>query len=72
MVWTEVALGIAVLVVLPFIAGSARTEAGNPKPVFSGSILTTGAVLTAALALSLYATAKASDALARREVPSAG
>ncbi|MFE4518353.1 CopD family protein [Kitasatospora sp. NPDC056783] len=65
-VWGEVALGLAVLVVLPFIAGSARTEAGDPKAVFSGGVLAAGAALVAALAVSLYATAKASDHLARR------
>ncbi|MFJ4795895.1 copper resistance D family protein [Kitasatospora purpeofusca] len=68
-VWGEVALGVAVLLVLPFIAGSARTEAGSPKAVFSGSILAAGAALVVALAVSLYATAKVSDLLARRPLP---
>ncbi|MFJ8431223.1 CopD family protein [Kitasatospora sp. NPDC094019] len=70
-VWGEVALGLAVLVVLPFIAGSARTEAGSPKAVFSGSILAAGAALVVGLAVSLYATAKVSDLLARRPAPAA-
>ncbi len=70
-VWGEVALGLAVLLVLPFIAGSARTEAGSPKAVFSGSILAAGAALVVALAVSLYATAKVSDLLARRPLPAA-
>lgn len=65
-VWAEVVLGVAVLAVLPFIAGSARAEAGSPKAVFSGSVFGAGLALVAALALSLYATLKASDALARR------
>ncbi|MFD0345593.1 copper resistance D family protein [Kitasatospora aburaviensis] len=65
-VWGEVALGLAVLVVMPFLAGSARTEAGSAKAVSSGSIFAAGAALAIALAVSLYATAKASDALSRR------
>ncbi|MFG2913161.1 copper resistance D family protein [Kitasatospora sp. NPDC048298] len=71
-VWGEVALGVAVLAVLPFISGSARTEAGSPKAVSSGTLFAGGAALTVALALSLYATAKVADALARREVAAAG
>ncbi|MER7752866.1 CopD family protein [Kitasatospora sp. NPDC097643] len=66
-VWGEVALGLAVLVVMPFLAGSARTEAGSAKAVSSGSVFAAGAALVAALAVSLYATAKASDALSRRQ-----
>ncbi|MFE2164342.1 copper resistance D family protein [Streptomyces sp. NPDC059447] len=65
-VWGEVALGIAVLVVVPFITGSARTEAGSAKAVSSGSLFAAGAAMALALAVSLYATAKASEALARR------
>ncbi|WP_354644810.1 CopD family protein [Kitasatospora camelliae] len=68
-VWGEVVLGVAVLVVLPFLAGSARTEAGSPKAVSSGSVLAAGAVLVLALAVSLYATARASGALSRRPAP---
>ncbi|MFG2823361.1 CopD family protein [Kitasatospora sp. NPDC048365] len=70
-VWGEVALGVAVLVVLPFLAGSARTEAGDAKAVSSGSVFAAGAALAIALAASLYATAKASDALSRRQAPAA-
>ncbi|MEV0193024.1 hypothetical protein AB0I39_31395 [Kitasatospora purpeofusca] len=66
-----VLLATAVLLVLPFIAGSARTEAGSPKAVFSGSILAAGAALVVALAVSLYVTAKVSDLLARRPLPAA-
>ncbi|MFD7454287.1 CopD family protein [Kitasatospora sp. NPDC059827] len=65
-VWGEVALGVAVLAVMPFISGSARTEAGSPKAVSSGTLLAGGAALTLALAASLYATVRMSDALARR------
>ncbi|MER7847755.1 CopD family protein [Kitasatospora sp. NPDC096077] len=65
-VWGEVVLGVAVLAVLPFISGSARTEAGSPKAVSSGTLFAGGAALTVALVASLYATARVSDALARR------
>ncbi|MFE7527099.1 CopD family protein [Kitasatospora sp. NPDC057542] len=70
-VWGEVALGVAVLVVLPFIAGSARSEAGSAKAVSDGSVFAAGAALVAALAVSLYATAKVSDALSRRPAAAA-
>ncbi|RPF44187.1 copper transport protein [Streptomyces sp. Ag109_G2-6] len=65
-VWGEVALGVAVLAVVPFITGSARSEAGSAKAVSSGSLFAAGAAMALALAVSLYATAKASEALARR------
>ncbi|MER7465404.1 CopD family protein [Streptomyces sp. NPDC097981] len=67
-VWAEVALGAAVLGVVPFLAGSARSEAGSPAPVATGSIFAVGALLVLTLAASLYITAKASDALARRRI----
>ncbi|MFE3184131.1 copper resistance D family protein [Streptomyces violascens] len=66
-VWAEVALGIAVLAVVPFLSGSARSEAGSPPAVTSGSVITVGAALVLTLAASLYITARTSDALARRE-----
>ncbi|MER7674577.1 CopD family protein [Kitasatospora sp. NPDC096128] len=69
-VWGEVVLGVAVLAVMPFVSGSARTEAGSPKAVSSGTVFAGGAALAIALAVSLYATAKASDALARRSAAS--
>ncbi|MFD9126598.1 copper resistance D family protein [Kitasatospora sp. NPDC059571] len=68
-VWGEVALGAAVLAVVPFLAGSARSESGDPQAVSSGSIFAAGAALVLALLLSLYATAKASEALSRRPAP---
>ncbi|AUG75331.1 hypothetical protein CFP65_0360 [Kitasatospora sp. MMS16-BH015] len=68
-VWAEVALGLAVLLAMPFLAGSARTEAGSPKAVSSGSIYAAGILLVLTLAASLYATAKTSDALSRRPAP---
>ncbi|MFE2722523.1 CopD family protein [Kitasatospora sp. NPDC059327] len=67
-VWGEVVLGVAVLVVLPFIAGSARTEAGSAKAVSSGGVFAAGAALALMLAVSFYATAKAAEALSRRPV----
>ncbi|QHC23380.1 copper resistance D family protein [Streptomyces sp. GS7] len=68
-VWAEVALGATVLAVVPFLSGSARTEAGSPPPVTSGSIFAVGAALVLALAASLYITVRTSDALSRREPP---
>ncbi|MFJ5029491.1 copper resistance D family protein [Streptomyces sp. NPDC088560] len=65
-VWSEVALGLAVLVVVPFLTGSARTEAGSPQAEPSAGVFAAGATLALALAASLYATAKASEALSRR------
>ncbi|MFF3982895.1 CopD family protein [Streptomyces sp. NPDC001828] len=66
-VWAEVALGMAVLAVIPFLSGSARSEAGSPQPVTSGSVIAVGAALVLTLAASLYITVRTSDALARRE-----
>ncbi|MGW6410223.1 copper resistance D family protein [Streptomyces vinaceus] len=68
-VWGEVVLGIAVLAVVPFLSGSARSEAGSPPAVSSGSVFAVGALLVVTLAASFYATVKASDALARRTAP---
>lgn len=66
-VWAEVALGVAVLGVMPFIAGSARTEAGSPPAVSNGSIFTAGAALVLTLAASFWITARVSDTFGRRE-----
>ncbi|WP_330294707.1 copper resistance D family protein [Streptomyces sp. NBC_00503] len=68
-VWGEVVLGIAVLAVVPFLSGSARSEAGSPAAVSSGSIFAVGALLVLTLVASLYVTVRTSDALARRAVP---
>ncbi|MEU6285716.1 CopD family protein, partial [Streptomyces sp. NPDC047028] len=65
-VWGEVALGLAVLVVVPFLSGSARQEAGGARAEPSAGVYTAGLALALALAVSLYATARASDALSRR------
>ncbi|MFF4098934.1 copper resistance D family protein [Streptomyces sp. NPDC001903] len=70
-VWGEVVLGIAVLAVVPFLSGSARSEAGSPSAVSTGSVFAVGALLVVTLAASLYVTVKASDALARRAAPAA-
>ncbi|MCA4131684.1 CopD family protein [Arthrobacter sp. M4] len=68
-VWTEVALGVGVLVAITFFNGTARAEAtGDVAPPVDAGIITVGVALALTLAASLYATAKASDALARREV----
>ncbi|MEV5939980.1 CopD family protein [Streptomyces sp. NPDC051994] len=66
-VWAEIALGVAVLAVVPFLTGSARSEAGSPAPVTSGSIFAAGAALVVTLVASLCITVRTSDALARRE-----
>ncbi|MET9958311.1 CopD family protein [Streptomyces sp. NPDC006326] len=70
-VWAEVALGVAVLAVVPFLGGSARSEAGSPQAVSSGSTFAVGALLVLTLAASLYVTVRTSDALARRTAPAA-
>ncbi|WP_431683640.1 CopD family protein [Kitasatospora sp. KL5] len=69
-VWGEIVLGLAVLAVVPFLSGSARAEAGSPQAESTAGLLAAGAALVLTLAVSLYATAKTSDALARR--PAAG
>lgn len=68
-IWGEVALGIAVLVVVPFLTGSARSEAGSPAAVSSGSVFAVGALLVLTLVASFCITVKTSDALARRTAP---
>jgi copper transport protein len=69
-VWTEVALGVGVLTIVPFLTtGSARAEATpDALPVATGGIITAGVALVLTLAASLYATAKVSEALCRRQV----
>ena len=67
-VWAEVALGVGVLTAITFFNGSARAEAGDVAPVATGGIITAGIAFALTLAASLYATAKASDALARRKI----
>ncbi|MET9466667.1 CopD family protein [Streptomyces sp. NPDC006544] len=67
-VWAEIALGVGVLGIVPFLSGSAR-QPGSAAPVATGSVLAVGAALGLTLIASLYITAKASDALARRQAP---
>ncbi|MDH6132109.1 copper transport protein [Kitasatospora sp. MAA4] len=64
-VWAEVALGAAVLAVLPFLTGSARSQAGSPPAVASGTVFAAGAALVLTLAASLCITVRISDALSR-------
>nr|WP_272922392.1 CopD family protein [Streptomyces sp. SID685] len=45
-VWGEVVLGLAVLVVVPFLSGSARTEAGSPPAEPSSTGYWCGGCLT--------------------------
>ncbi|MDP9907235.1 CopD family protein [Arthrobacter bambusae] len=68
-VWTEVALGTGVLTAITFFNGSARAEAtGQGAPPVDPGLIIAGAVFALTLAASLYASAKASDALARRRI----
>lgn len=68
-VMTEVVLGLGVLLIVPFLSGSARAQAAGAEvegPVFDVRLLLLGLLLLATLAASFYATAKASAALGRR------
>lgn len=68
---TEVVLGVGVLMVVPFLNGSARAQAAGREvdgPMFDGGLLLLGVLLVATLAASFYATARASDMLGRRDV----
>ncbi|MGW1074878.1 copper resistance D family protein [Streptomyces sp. NPDC002537] len=65
----EAALGFAVLAVVPFLSGSARSEGGSPQPVASGSVFAVGVALVLTLVASLWITVRTSDALSRRETP---
>jgi copper transport protein len=68
-VWTEVALGVGVLTAITFFNGTARAEAtGAEAPPVDIGIITAGIALSLTLAASLYAAAKTSDVLARRQV----
>jgi putative copper export protein len=68
----ETGLGLAVLVIVPFLSGSARTQAGGPPaPAVDGEILALGALLVATLMASLYASYRVSTVLTRRAVAQA-
>jgi copper transport protein len=63
----ETGLGLAVLTIVPFLSGSARTQAGGPPaPPVDGGILALGALLVAMLVASLYASYRVSTVLTRR------
>jgi copper transport protein len=64
-VTVEALLGLGVLFVVPFLTGSARTQAGEVvKPTFDGGILALGLLLVVALGSSLYASHRVSQVLA--------
>jgi len=59
--------GLAVLTIVPFLSGSARTQAGGPPaPTVDGGILALGALLVVTLVASLYASYRVSTLLTRR------
>ena len=63
----ETALGLGVLVIVPFLTGSARTQAGGPPaPAIDGGILALGALLVVTLVASLYASYRVSLLLTKR------
>ncbi|HJP72699.1 MAG TPA: CopD family protein [Pseudonocardiaceae bacterium] len=65
----ESLLGLGVLVVVPFLTGSARAQAGEVvKPTIDGGILALGVLLVATLAASLYASHRVSLVLTQRAV----
>jgi copper transport protein len=68
----ETVLGLAVLGIVPFLSGSARTQAGGPPaPAVDGGILALGTLLVATLVASLYASYRVSTVLTRRAVAQA-
>lgn len=68
-VTVETLLGLGVLLIVPFLTGSARRQAGEPAtPTIDGGILSLGLLLVATLAGSLYASYRVSLVLTRRAV----
>ncbi|MEV6608964.1 CopD family protein [Kutzneria sp. NPDC051319] len=66
----ETVLGLAVLTIVPFLSGSARTQAGGPPaPAVDGGVLALGTVLVVMLVASLYASYRVSTMLSRRVEP---
>lgn len=67
MVAVEATLGLCVLLIVPFLTGSARSQAGQASaPTLDMSILALGVVLVATLGASLYTTYRISLALTQR------
>jgi putative copper export protein len=63
----ETALGVGVLLVVPFLTGSARAQAGDgAAPTVDGTILALGLLLVASLGATFYAAHRVSLLLARR------
>jgi hypothetical protein len=66
-VTVEALLGLCVLLVVPFLTGSARKQAGESiQPTVDAGILTLGLLLVATLAGSLYASHRVSLVLTQR------
>jgi copper transport protein len=66
-VTVETALGACVLVIVPFLTGSARAQAGDgAAPAADGAILALGILLVTGLAATLYAAHRVSVLLTRR------
>lgn len=66
---TEAVLGVAVLAIVPFLNGGARSQAVGREvepPVIDASLLTLGLVMLATMIASFYGTAKASQSLGAR------
>jgi copper transport protein len=63
----ETALGVGVLLVVPFLTGSARAQAGDgAAPTVDGTILALGLLLVASLGATFYAAHRVSLLLTRR------
>jgi putative copper export protein len=63
----ETALGVCVLVIVPFLTGSARAQAGDgTAPTIDGNILALGVLLVATLGATFYTAHQVSLLLTRR------
>ena len=68
-VTVEALLGLCVLLIVPFLTGSARSQAGDQaQPGLDGGILALGLLLVAALGCSLYASHRVSLVLTRKAI----
>lgn len=64
----EAALGLGVLVIVPFLSGSARKQAGDTgSTAVDAGVLTVGVLFVAMLAVSFVATVKVGNRLGRRD-----